>query len=126
MRNLLLMFLSISILVGFSEEKPEEFSQSDAIIMVLKEHPEFPLKIGEVKTVEVGVGGPCCDNKVRAELTTEVEKIGKETYIVTLTKDWNFTFSGNYVLSYWKYKVSPNGLLLIDSVNEDELPSGIR
>ncbi|MDQ0247408.1 hypothetical protein J2S09_005057 [Bacillus fengqiuensis] len=114
---------SISDIKVYEEEK---FTQSNAIDRVLKEHPEFPSSPGVVKTLEVPVGGPCCDNKVKAELTTKIEKLGEESYLVTLTKDWNFTYGNNYVLSYWKYEVNNDTLTLTDSVNEDDFHLGIK
>lgn len=122
----LFIILSVVFLLGFSTENSKEFSPSDAVNMVLQKHPEFPSKIDEVITKQVGVGGPCCDNKVRVELTTKIEELDRERFIVTLTKYWKFTYNGNYALSYWKYKVTSQGLCLIDYQNEEDLHKGIK
>jgi hypothetical protein len=76
----LFIILSIVILLGFSTENSKKFSpsDSDAVTMVLQKHPEFPSEIDEVITKQVGVGGPCCDNKVRVEFTTKIEKMDED------------------------------------------------
>jgi hypothetical protein len=74
----LFIILSIVILLGFSTENSKKFSPSDAVTMVLQKHPEFPSEIDEVITKQVGVGGPCCDNKVRVEFTTKIEKMDED------------------------------------------------
>lgn len=94
--------------------------------MLLKEKPDFPDKPGEVKTIEVRTGGPAPGIIVKAELTTQVERDGDNTYIITLTKEWKAMINGKQPISFWKYKVEPDNIVLIESEDNDAVISLIR
>ncbi|MDQ0874498.1 hypothetical protein QFZ77_003157 [Paenibacillus sp. V4I3] len=89
------------------------FSESDAVkITLLKIHKlnephlnvDFPKRTGS-KTMKVPIGG-MYGNKTILKLTTHVEMIDKQTYEVTLIKDWNYKVNDIIVLSYWKFRVN--------------------
>lgn len=118
------------ILTELGTELKEEivsssFSESEAIVYALQAHKkeveelEFPSKEGEVKTVEINVGGKSPGLIIPVELTTNVEKIDDETYNITFTKVWKDKGAGKDVVSYWTYKVAPKEIDLIESQNND-------
>lgn len=95
------------------------FEKSDAINKVLLNHLEFPGKDGEVKRIEVPIGGKQ-GAKAHVDLKTTVEESGKDTFVVTLTKDWNLSINGQKVISRWKYKVTSGELTLIGCEDNDK------
>lgn len=89
------------------------FTESDAIAKVLKQHPQFPTKLGEIKEFKDYVG----TNEIIGQITTKVERIGQETYFVSFTKDWAISFRNKKMMSYWKYYVTPDSVELIEFVD---------
>lgn len=98
------------------------FDEDKAISMVVKDHPEFPSNKVDTITKKLPTGGPP-DTTANVKFSTKVEKVKKDTYVVTLTKDWGFKINDVYVLSYWKYKVTSNNETLIESKDNDYLPN---
>lgn len=125
MKNVFLLVLIILfILIGCSKAIPEnnkqeigqainKFDENYAISKAIKEHPEFPSTIGSKKISlnDVGMQG----SSLMGSLETKAEKVGKDEYTVTLTKNWNIKVNGTDAVSYWKYKVTPDNITLIDS-----------
>lgn len=99
--------------------------ETSAISMVLKNNVDFPSKTSDVLVKKIVTGGPG-GNYASVKFTTKVEKKAEGIYIVTLTKDWGFTFNDEYVLSYWKYKVTASGVTLIESKDKDKLPNMMK
>jgi hypothetical protein len=67
-------------------------------------------------------GGDAPGSKVTGTLTTTVNASSEpETYIVTLTKRWNLTFNDKKLAGYWKYKVTPQAVQLIESDDNTDL-----
>lgn len=93
--------------------------------MVIKDHPDFPSNQAETLTKKLATGGPP-GSTANVKFTTKAEKSSKNTYIVTLIKDWGLTINGKYVESSWKYKVTPNNVTLLESINNDYLPNTIK
>ncbi len=93
--------------------------EDEAINLVLERHPEFPHNVDDIKEIKVRTGGPAPGIIVGAELITEIEKTKDNKYIVLLTKNWNVSFNGVNVQSYWKYQVDHNSVVLLDSNNND-------
>lgn len=108
---------------GYSNKEP--FSEAEAISMVIKEYTDFPTNPTNIITKKLPIGGPQGATS-NVELTTKVEKAEGSTYIVVLTKDWGITVNGKYVKSFWKYKVAPNSVSLLESVDNDYLPNVIK
>ena len=97
------------------------FDKEKAAAAVLKDHPEFP-KPGETKEIETITGGPAPGTKVKGTLSTTVEASSEpDTYIVTLTKNWNFSVNEKKLLGDWKYKVTPQSVQLIESEDNTDL-----
>lgn len=108
-----------------SKSSPNGFSETEAIAKAVKNHPEFPTNSNDVVIKNLPYGGPQ-GSTVKVRFTTKVEALEKDTYLVTLTKDWGITVNGTYVKSFWKYKVTPHSTMLIESVDKDNLPSTIK
>ena len=100
------------------------FDEKYAISKVIKEHPEFPSSVGskEISLNHVGKQG----NKLIGSLKTEVEKSGQDEYIVIITKKWNIKVNDMDAVSYWKYKVTPEIITLIDSKENADIVNIIK
>lgn len=91
------------------------FSATQAVAAVLQDHPEYPMA-GDTQAIETITGGPAPGTKVTGTLSTTVEPATEpDTYIVTLTKRWNLTVNDQALAGHWKYKVSPQGVRLVES-----------
>lgn len=102
-----------------------QHAQDAAIVMAVKEHPEFLDKVG-IKEVEEKIGGPK-GNKTSVKYETKVEKKADNIYTVTLTKTWGIKVQGSTPVSYWKYDVSPEKMTLVDeNTTGEELVSIIK
>lgn len=104
------------------------FDENKAISMVIKDHGDFPANQSESITKEVPIGGGPASSTLKAKVkfTTKVEKTSESAYVVTLIKDWNFTFSGKPVISSWKYNVTPGSITLLESNDNDYLMQTIK
>lgn len=60
-------------------------------------------------------------NTTNLKLTTSVKLIGKETYEITLSKDWNYTVNDIRVSSYWKFRVTKSNVTLLEKDDKDDL-----
>ncbi|MGD9678524.1 MAG: hypothetical protein AB7V16_09285 [Vulcanibacillus sp.] len=82
----------------------------------------FPITIKEGDTVakEVNIGGPSPGATVILEMTVAIEKEDDE-YLVILTEDYNITVNGKDAISYWKYKVSADEIMLLDKKENGNL-----
>ena len=100
------------------------FDENDAISKVIKEHPEFPSSVGskEISLDDFGKQG----HRLIGSLKTEVEKVGEDEYIVIMTKKWNIKVNDIDAVSYWKYKVTPDILNLIDSKEKADIVNIIK
>lgn len=106
-------------------KEPVSFSETDAISMVIKEHPDFPANPSLIITKKLPIGGKV-GTTANVKFTTKIEKAGDTAFKVTLTKDWGITFNGTYIKSFWKYRVTSAGIKLLDSVDKDNLPNIIK
>lgn len=105
--------------IGKNIESSVQFSENNAVAMVLKDHPDFP-SAGESKEVETRTGGPAPGLLVKGELKTTVESTKEtDTYIVTLTKVWHQKVNGIEPKSVWKYKVTGDGKVILISSQEN-------
>ena len=104
-----------------SADSSDAFDKDAAVAAVLKDRTEFP-KPGEPKAISTTVGGEAPGLTVKGTLTTSVDT-GEEadTYIVTLTKKWDFTFNDKQLVGNWTYKVTPSDVQLIASEDNTEL-----
>jgi hypothetical protein len=102
-----------------------ELSERDAVLKVIKDHSDFPSDPSIIVTKKLPTGGPY-GSTANVKFTTEAQKINGTTYTVTLTKDWGITVNGKYAESFWKYTVTPDNVILTDSVDNDYLPSIIK
>jgi len=75
------------------------FDEAKAISMVIKDHQDFPSNPSDIVIKKLPTGDPYGSNR-DVKFTTKVEKMGKSTYEVILTKDWGFSFNNEYVKSY--------------------------
>lgn len=101
---------------------PNKFSETDAISMVIKDHPDFPINPNNIIIKKLPIGGPPGE-ATNVKFTTKVEKQGNFAYVITFIKDWGIKINGIYAKSFWKYKVTPNGIELIENVDNDYLPT---
>lgn len=101
------------------------FDEAKAIAIVIKDHPEFPINPSDAVLKKLPIGGKQ-GATANVKFTTKVEKDGKSTYLVTLTKEWGITVNGEYVKSFWKYDVTPNNVVLLESIDNDNLPNLIK
>lgn len=101
------------------------FDEAKAISIIIKDHPDFPTNPSNTITKKLPTGGKL-GATANVKFTTNVEKIEKTTYSVTLIKDWGITVNGKYVKSSWKYLVTPNGASLSESTDNDYLPNTIK
>ena len=100
----------------------KEFSELDAISILIKNHPDFPVKPSEVITKKLPIGGPP-GTTANVKFSTSLENVKQGTYMITLTKDWGITVNGKYARSFWKYKVTSSSITLTDSIDNDYLPN---
>jgi hypothetical protein len=98
------------------------FDEGKAISMVIKDHLDFPTRPSDTLSKELPTGGPQ-GSIAKVKFTTKVEPYGKDTYLVTLTKDWGITVNGKYAKSSWKYTVTPNSVALLERIDNDYLPN---
>lgn len=101
------------------------FNENKAILMVIKEHTNFPAIPSKSIIKELPTGGPQ-GSTTKVKFTTEVEKSSKSAYVVTLIKDWGITVNKKYVKSSWTYKVTPNGITLLKSNDNDNLINSMK
>lgn len=97
----------------------QNFSEDMAISNAIKDHPEFPDKVG-IKELKVHIGGPY-DYKCPVKLETKVEKESSDSYQVILTKTYGIKIGNKVPVSYWKYSVSQDKVLLLESVDNDNI-----
>jgi hypothetical protein len=104
------------------------FSETDAIKLTLSKvhelkephlNVDFPKRTG-TKKMKVPMGGPL-GSKANLELTTKVAVIDKDTYEVTLIKDWNIKVNDVVVLSYWKFRVTQSNVTLLENDDKDDI-----
>lgn len=78
----------------------------------------FPKGVG-TKKIKAPIGG-MMGSTANMELTTKVTEIDKNTYVVTLIKDWNSKVNDIIVYSYWKFKVKQGNVTLIEKNDKDD------
>lgn len=100
-------------------------TQAQAIAKVLQVMPAFPAEPGKTYSVETPIGGPF-EHKARVNLTTTVEPSGTNSFVVTLTRNWNLTVNGTPVVSTWKYKVDKGSVTLLESHDLDIMVTIIK
>ena len=108
-----------------SNIQQKSFDQAQAVVMVVKNHPDFPFSPSDTKIEKLPTGGPQ-GTTADVKFTTAVMKVGDTAYIVTLTKDWGITVNGKYVKSIWKYSVNPSKVIALESVDNDRFPMAIK
>jgi hypothetical protein len=120
--------ISLGILCGCNKS----FSEPEAINLALKNlqesketfgNEDFPNKSG-TKRIKVRIGG-MYGSRANLELSTNVDKVNEETYEVTFIKDWNTIVNDIIVVSYWRYRVDENNVVLINGDDKDGYMAGI-
>ncbi|MCK9859997.1 hypothetical protein [Paenibacillus sp. ATY16] len=120
--------LSFFISAGCSNS----FSESDAVKYTFTKlhnlnephlNADFPKRNG-TRNMKVSIGG-MYGNTTILMLTTSVKLIDTETYEVTFIKDWNYIVDDKNVISYWKFRVTPNNVTLLGKDDKDDLLSAI-
>lgn len=127
---------------GFTQEKAFKLSQESikslnkldffslqnaenaAIAAVVKNHPGFPDKAG-IKEANEEVSGQK-ENKIPVKYETKVEKKADNIYTVTLTKTWGIKVQGSTPVSYWKYDVSHEKIILVEKNTDGDKIMGIK
>ena len=104
---------STSVVTSTPTVTPIAFTQSQAIALVLKEQSDFPSDPNKPIIRQENNGGPY-GVKLPVQYSTKAEKINDTTYIVTLTIE---PVSNKKIKGYWKYKVTPESVVLIESKN---------
>jgi hypothetical protein len=102
------------------------FDEVKAISMVVKDHSKFLSSQFDTITKELPIGGGNYGATEKVKFTTKVEKVEESTYIVTLTKDWDSSVNGKYVKSYWEYNVTPYSVILLESIDNENLLESIK
>lgn len=103
----------------------QNFDEAKAIATVIKDHPDFPSGPSDTISKKLPIGGKQ-GATANVKFTTKIDKAGESTYVVTLTKDWGITVNGEFVKSFWKYDVAPNNVVLLESINNDNLPNILK
>jgi hypothetical protein len=109
---------------NYKATKVSKFTEISALKMAINHYNKydkgeidykFPLTItvGKIISKEVTIGGPAPGSKTKLDIKSSVKPSGTN-YIVTLTEDYNHIVNGTKALSYWKYRVSPDGVKLLD------------
>ena len=120
------IFLVAVLFVGIlSTSCVGPLTQAKAIAKVVEKHPGFPAEPGKVNRSEVPIGGRK-GNTAKVDLTTAVEPCGRDSYMVTLTKNWNLTINDTPIVSTWKYKVDKGSVTLIESHDMDAAVTVIK
>lgn len=101
------------------------FNEEKAISMVVKDYSDFPLNKSDINTKELPTGGPA-GTTTKVKFMTKAEKTSDATYIVTLIKDWGLSLNDKNVESYWKFKVTPDNVNLIEKVDNDYIPHMVK
>lgn len=98
---IMLIFVCLISLVAY-KNNTNSFSKAQAITETIKIHPEFPTNPNDMiaKDIEVRGGPNVLIATAKVKFTTKVEASDKNSYIVTLTKDWGITIGGTYVKSF--------------------------
>lgn len=132
MKKIILFITSICIcisLVGCAKNSStmsnNKFNESEAISMVVKSHPDFPPNQEDTLIKKLPTGGPD-SSTANVKFSTKVEKSSENVYVVTLIKDWGLSVNGKYAKSTWKYKVTHNGVTLLESIDNDYLPNMMK
>jgi len=112
--SLIIVVFAGLVLTGCSSQ----LTEAKAIAKVVEKHPGFPAEPDKVNTIEIPIGGRE-GNKAKVELTTAIEPCGEDSYIVTLTKNWNLIVNGTPVVSTWKYRVDKGSVTLLESHDMD-------
>lgn len=99
-----------------------DIREVEAIAKVIKEHPEFPNGTGSKEIIEE-IGGPK-GSKASVLYETKVEKKAGGLYTVTLTKTWKIKVGGKTPVSYWKYEVTPDKIILVEEDRTGEKLTG--
>jgi hypothetical protein len=102
-----------------------EFSQDKAISMVIKDHSEFPSNNVDTLIKKLPTGGPS-GTTADVKFTANIERSSGNAYTVTLTKDWGITVNSKYIKSSWKYKVTPDNVVLLEKVDNDYLTGTMK
>ncbi|MBZ9687488.1 hypothetical protein G9F72_014245 [Clostridium estertheticum] len=114
-----------SLLTVSNNISKNTFDEAKAILMVVKDHPDFPSSQSDTITKKLPTGGPQ-GTTANVKFTTKVENAGESIYEVTLTKDWGISVNGKYAKSYWKYTVTTNSVNLLESIDNDNLPNTMK
>jgi hypothetical protein len=119
---IMITVISLGILCGCNKS----FSEPEAINLALKNlqeskepfgNEDFPKRSG-TKRLNVKIGG-MYGSRANLELTTKVDKVIDETYEVTFIKDWNTIVNDINIVSYWRYRVDENNVVLINEDDKD-------
>lgn len=105
----------------FAQQNKSSFDKTQAISMVIKDHPDFPSNPSDVISKKLPTGGKM-GSTADVKFTTEVNKTEESSYMVILSKDWGLSVNGKYVKSIWKYEVTANSVKLVESLDNDMLP----
>lgn len=99
-------------------------TEAEAISKAIKNHPEFPNKVGICEGKEpYGPNG----SSASVKFETQAEEKSENNYLVILIKTWSITVNGKVPVSYWKYDVSPKKISLVEeNAKEEELISIIK
>ncbi len=121
------IWLVITVMVLMSgctaNKQSSDFTETEAISKVLslgelkEEASNFPMT-SDVRVIESDGPGPSPDQntpKMKTYYTTQASQAGKDTYIVTLAKNYNMVLNNEELVAYWLYKVTPDETVLIRS-----------
>jgi ABC-type glycerol-3-phosphate transport system substrate-binding protein len=105
----------------WTNPQPSENTKEKAAAAVSQRPPGISLSWVS-KEFETITGGPAPGAKVKGTLTTTAEASSDpDTYTVTLTKNWNVSVNGKKLMGYWKYKVTPQTVQLVESEDNTDL-----
>lgn len=103
----------------------EPLTQEEAISILKDNYPDFPSSTGDMISKELPIGG-LKGAKADVKFSTAVKKIDEYRYEVTFTKDWGITVNGRYTRSFWKYGVVSNSACLMESTDNEKLPTAMK
>lgn len=126
---------SISGNEGNIADGENALSMNDATVKTVQYHNssrvksffDFPttIKEGDTVTKEITVGGKYPGLTLKVDLTVKVNK-EDDKYIVLLKEDYNIKINGKKAISFWKYVVSKDNVVLLDKSEDGYLVNTIK
>lgn len=97
--------------------RQQGFAISEALEKSADLVPGFPVKLGGTVKREEKTS-PQSNDTATVEYTTKVQVIGKDTYHITLVKDWHREINGSPAVATWELEISPSEAKIMSSPSQ--------